>query len=152
MKAALIAGLCLVLAIVCHSQKSWTEADRKYLLENLTRTRDLIIQETKDLTPAQWNFKESKDRWSINEITEHLALWELILEREVSQALLAGPQAEKLIKNTKSSDSSIIAFLSEEKPHITTEYTKPLQFRWAQTKEKIILHGFLKCVTKESII
>ena len=128
MKAVLTVGLCLLLIIVCHSQRLWTEADRKYLLENLTRTRDLLIDETKDLTEAQWNFKESKDRWSINEITEHLALWELILEREISQALIAGPQAEKLIKNTSSADSVIIAFLSEEKPHITTEYTKPFTF------------------------
>src|SRR5215470_8399625 len=98
MKAVLTAGLCLLLAATCHSQKLWTETDRKYLLENLTHTRDLLIEETKGLTEAQWNFKESKDRWSINEITEHLALWELILEREISQALFAGPQPDKLQK------------------------------------------------------
>ena len=128
MKLILIAGFCLLLARVCHSQKLWTEADRKYLAENLTRTRDSLIKETKNLTETQWNFKESADRWSINQITEHLALWELILEREISQALFAGPHAERLIKDPKSSDSSIIAFLSEEKPHITTEYTTPFTF------------------------
>ncbi len=128
MKLILIAGFCLLPGMVCYSQKLWTEADRKYLAENLMRTRDSLIKETKNLTEAQWNFKESANRWSINQITEHLALWELILEREISQALFAGPPAELLIKDPKSSDSSIIAFLSEEKPHITTEYTKPFTF------------------------
>jgi DinB family protein len=128
MKLILTSGLCLLGAIVCHSQKLWTEADRKYLAENLTRTRDSLIKETERLTEAQWNFKESADRWSINQITEHLALWELILEREISQALFAGPHAELLIRDRKSFDSSIIAFLSEEKPHITTEYTTPFTF------------------------
>ena len=59
-------------------------------------------------------------------IIEHLAIWELLLDREVSQALVAGPQQE-LTKNAKA-DSTILIFLMEEKPHITTEYTKPFTF------------------------
>ena len=54
------------------TQPVWTEADRKYLLENLTRSKEEIITETKDLTKEQWNFKESPDRWSINQIIEHI--------------------------------------------------------------------------------
>ncbi|MCA4897760.1 MAG: DinB family protein [Bacteroidota bacterium] len=50
----------------------WTEADRKFLLDNLTRTKEELISETKNLTKQQWNFKESPDRWSINQIVEHL--------------------------------------------------------------------------------
>ncbi|MDZ7649835.1 MAG: hypothetical protein U5K54_23340 [Cytophagales bacterium] len=40
----------------------WTEADRKYLVDNLIRSKEEIIAETKNLTKAQWNFKESPDR------------------------------------------------------------------------------------------
>ncbi|HEV8503885.1 MAG TPA: hypothetical protein VGQ53_00745, partial [Chitinophagaceae bacterium] len=99
MKLIFMAGFCLLQAIVCHSQMLWTDGDRKYLAENLARTRDSLIRETKNLTEAQWNFKESADRGSINQITEHLALWELILEREISQALFAGPRTELLRKD-----------------------------------------------------
>jgi len=116
----------LLLSINLMSQKLWTEADRRYLIANLKRTRDSLIKETQNLTEQQWNFKESPDRWSINEIIEHLAIWELLLDREVSQALVAGPQQE-LTKNAKA-DSTILIFLMEEKPHITTEYTKPFTF------------------------
>jgi len=106
--------------------KLWSEEDRKTLIDNLTRTRDSVINETKNLSKAQWNFKESPDRWSINQIVEHLAIWELLLQREISQALIAGPRPE-LIKDAKT-DSAVIAFLMEEQPHIATEYTKPFTF------------------------
>jgi hypothetical protein len=52
---------------------TWTEADRKYLVDNLIRSKEEIIAETKNLTKEQWNFKESPDRWSINQIIEHSA-------------------------------------------------------------------------------
>ena len=52
----------------------WTEADRKYLLDNLIRSKEEIIAETNNLTKSQWNFKESPDRWSINQIIEHICL------------------------------------------------------------------------------
>jgi hypothetical protein len=68
----------------------WTEADRKYLVDNLIRSKEEIIVETKNLTKEQWNFKESPDRWSINQIVEHICLWELIpLNVRSSAALTA---------------------------------------------------------------
>ena len=38
---------------------TWTEADRKYLLDNLIRSRQEIIDETKSLTKEQWNLKKA---------------------------------------------------------------------------------------------
>ena len=75
---------------VTSSVPVWTEADRKYLLDNLIRSKEEIISETKNLTKEQWNFKESADRWSINQIVEHLALWELLFMREITVALGGG--------------------------------------------------------------
>lgn len=115
----------LLLSSFGRQKQNWNNDDRKYLIENLSRTRDSIIKETKNLSPAQWNFKESPDRWSINQIVEHLGIWELLLEREVNQALVAGPRAEL---NDKITDSSVITRLMEEKQHIATEYTKPFTF------------------------
>jgi hypothetical protein len=119
---------CLVITLSAFAQqpKPWNENDRKYLAEHLIRTRDSIIAETKDLTEAQWKFKESPGRWSINEIIEHLAIWELLLSREVNLALVAGPQPD-LVKNAKQ-DSAIVNFLMEDKQHISTDYTKPFTF------------------------
>ena len=70
---------------------SWTEADRKNLLDNLIRSKQEIMDETKNLTIEQWTFKESPDRWNINQIVEHIALWELLFTHEISRALAKEP-------------------------------------------------------------
>lgn len=120
--------LASIIIVVSFAQQTrlWNNDDRKYLIENLSRSRDSLIKESRNLTKAQWNFKESSDRWSINQIVEHLAIWELLLDREISQALIAGERPE--LNDEKRTDSSVIAFLKDEKPHITIEYTKPFTF------------------------
>ena len=119
-------AIILLLSSFAQPSKSWNDADRKYLIANLVRTRDSIIKVTSNLSEAQWNFKESPDRWSINQVVEHLAIWELLFDREISQALLVGEKPEW--DDGKKTDSSTVAFLMEEKPHITTEYTKPFTY------------------------
>lgn len=116
----------IVLNSFSQQTKLWTDQDKKYLVTNLSRTKQSIIDETKDLTAAQWNFKSSAESWSINQIVEHLAIWELLLEREIGLALFAGPKPE-LTKDVRS-DSSVVATLLEEKQHIATEFTKPFTF------------------------
>jgi hypothetical protein len=124
--AVALFSLPVHLIILAQETKLWTEADRKYLLDNLIRSRDELICETKNLSPAQWNFKESGERWSINEIVEHIATWELLLDHEISRGLTAGPQPQ-LSKMAKP-DSEYVAFIMEEKPHVSNEYTKPFTF------------------------
>ena len=122
------AGLALIIAMPAFGQKveSWTETDRQYLLNQLTASRDSLVEETRDLSQQQWEFKESPDRWSINEVVEHVALWELLLAREISMSLSAGPQPE--LKKSAKPDSVILGFIMETKPHVSTEYTKPFTF------------------------
>jgi hypothetical protein len=108
---SLLIGISLVMAATAQDYKAWSETDRKYLLENLTRSRDLLVKETQNLSEEQWNFKESPDRWSIKEVVEHIDLWELLFQREISQAIGAGPQAE-LAKAAKP-DSLYFGFIME---------------------------------------
>lgn len=122
--------LCIyaITVSICFAQspQRWTEKERAYLLKELANSRDSVVIETKGLSRAQWNFKESPDRWSINQVVEHLAFWELILQREINQALIAGPRPE-LTKEART-DSAVLAFLGEETQHIAPEYTKPFTF------------------------
>lgn len=101
----------------------WTEADRKYLLDNLIRTKQELIDETKDLTKKQWNFKESPDRWNINQIVEHIDRYELIFMYEISVALQMGP-----IPNFPQHLSDSL-FVDQDpldlKKNNTTDFTKP---------------------------
>ena len=119
-------GSLFILVSLAQDTIQWTEDDRKYLLDNLIRTRDLIIKETEGLSRKQWDFKESPERWSINQVVEHIAMWEMLLDHEVSKALSSGLQPE-LNKSAKP-DSIYLGFIMEEKPHISIEYTKPFTY------------------------
>jgi hypothetical protein len=128
MKKIIGLGLLSLLCITSKAQetKGWTETDRKYLLENLTRSRDELIKETQALTPAQYNFKESGDRWSINQIVEHLCIWELLFCRDISKSINGKPQPE--FNASTKPDSYYSTFIMEEAVHITTDFTKPFTY------------------------
>lgn len=106
--------------------QSWSEADRQFLLSNMKQSRDELVKETAGLTAAQWNFKESPDRWSISQITEHIAFWELILQREISVGLNIGPRSDWA--SITEPDSVFIGFIFEEKKHLSNDYTWPFTF------------------------
>jgi hypothetical protein len=116
-------------ALLCNSQttqKRWTENDRNFLLENLKRSRDHLLKETQNLTDAQWNFKEAPERWSIRQVVEHISIWELLLQREISLAYMGGPKPDMIA--TATPDSININFLKDTAAHIATEYTKPFTY------------------------
>ncbi|RYG50269.1 MAG: DinB family protein, partial [Chitinophagaceae bacterium] len=125
MKLIFTAVYACLLATFTYAQ-TWTENDRAYILQDLKKTRDLLTSETKNLAPAQWDFKESPDRWSIRQIVEHINTWELLMTHEISRALSAGPQPA--LSAGVQPDSIYAGFILEEKAHITTDYTKPFTY------------------------
>ena len=89
---------------------------------SLIRSKEEVVAETKNLTKEQWNFKEGPERWSINQIIEHLCFWELIQMNEISVALRMGP----LPQVPQNPDSIFIDQDPDRlKKNITTDYTKP---------------------------
>ncbi|WP_247237930.1 DinB family protein [Telluribacter sp. SYSU D00476] len=109
-----------------HTPKLWTEADRTYTVDNMVRTRNELVKETEHLTPEQWAFRESPDRWSIGEIVEHLALWEIIWAREVSMGSRSTPQPE--LNKTSRPDSYYTDYIMEEAPHVSPDFSRPTGF------------------------
>ena len=98
----------------------WTEEDRNYLAHHLARSLEELTAEVQDLTEAQWNFKEHENSWNINQIVEHLAIYEVIFMNEISAALQMGEFPQ--IKNY-APDS---LFLGNNPNRLeTTDYTKP---------------------------
>ncbi len=70
-----------------------TEAERAYVTQLLTRTRDDFLTAVEPLTPDQWAFQPGPDRWSIGLIAEHLGLVESRLFGQVEWALREPPNA-----------------------------------------------------------
>ena len=136
MKSTFILSVLLFsLVILCEGQTNedqsshvpvWTEADRAYLVDNLVRSKKELTDETSGLTDEQWNFKENPDRWCINQIVEHLAIYELIFMNEISVALQRGELSE--IENYVPDSLFISQNPEEQKQNRTTDFTKPFTY------------------------
>lgn len=124
--AVFSAVMLITFMALAQGSKTWTEKDRQYLLENLIRSKEELNKETEGLAEKQWRFKESGDRWSINEVVEHITLWEMLLMHEVTRALRAGHRPD--LYKTAKSDSLPLSFITEEKPHYSLEYTQPFSY------------------------
>ena len=74
---------------------SLTQADRDKAMAYLEKTRQGVVDATKGLSPAQWNFKSAPDRWSVAEVTEHIALAEDLMRMLVTNKVMrAGPRQQ----------------------------------------------------------
>ena len=104
----------------------WTETDRQYLLDNLIRSKEALLTETKGLTDEQWNFKESSNAWSINQIIEHLALYELIFTNDIAVALQMGalPDFPHYAPDSLFADQDPLDLRRNK----TTDFTKPFSY------------------------
>ena len=82
----------------------WTEDDRSSLIAGLNRTTSELHAEIADLTAVQWNFRETRERWSIGEIVEHLEMQNQLHYREISVTSKA-PQHLEFRAITQGQDS-----------------------------------------------
>jgi hypothetical protein len=73
--------------------QSLTQAEIDKAMQYLESTKQGVLDATKGLSPAQWNFKSAPDRWSVAECTEHIAIAEDYLRSLiVDKVMKAGPR------------------------------------------------------------
>lgn len=66
-----------------------TPEDRAYLLEHLALTREMVVNTTQGLSPAQLTFKPAPHRWSVAQCIDHMARSEdYIVHKMVRERLL----------------------------------------------------------------
>jgi hypothetical protein len=88
----LIFALCLatLVAPVLKAQ-SLSKEEREKAVKYLEKTRAEVLEATKGLSDAQWNFKPGPDRWSIAEVTEHIAAAEDLLRGNIQEKVMTAP-------------------------------------------------------------
>ena len=67
-----VIAVVLYVSVSAYSQ-SLTQADRDRAMKYLESTKQGVLNATAGLSEAQWNFKPAPDRWSVAEVTEHIA-------------------------------------------------------------------------------
>jgi hypothetical protein len=87
--------LSVVVFFVCTAARAQelTQADRDKAVQYLETTKKGVLEATKGLTPAQWNFKPAPDRWSIAECMEHIASAEDYIRGIVVEKVMVAPAA-----------------------------------------------------------
>jgi len=85
---ALLLGLVSAVAVKAQDV-SQEEKDRA--VAYLESTKKGVVDATKGLSDAQWNFKPAPDRWSIAEVVEHLAAAEDMIRGLTQEQVMKTP-------------------------------------------------------------
>jgi len=70
---------CILIAVLAVngaaaiSAQELTQAEKEHALQYLESTRKDVLDATKSLSEAQWEFKPAPDRWSVAQVMEHIA-------------------------------------------------------------------------------
>src|SRR5262249_28108934 len=88
-----------------------SQADRDRAIKYLETTRDNILEATKGLSEAQWNYKPTVFRWSVAQCVEHIAASEDLLRGILEQQVLKAPAAPD--RDVKAVDERVLAVIPD---------------------------------------
>jgi hypothetical protein len=97
-----------------------SQADKDKALKYLESTKQGVVDATKGLSTAQWNFKSAADRWSVAEVVEHIAAAEDYLRGNITENVLKAP-ARPDGEDVKAIDELVLAKI----PDRTTKAQAP---------------------------
>src|ERR1700680_2937092 len=105
-------NLALLIVIVCATASAFsqtlTQADRDRALQYLESTKQGVLDATAGLSVTQWNFKPAPDRWSVAEVTEHIAAAEDFLMGMITTQVMKAP-ARPVGDDVKAIDDMVVA-------------------------------------------
>ncbi len=99
----------MAIAIAAQAQ---TPADKERALKYLESTKQAVLDATAGLSEAQWNFKSAPDRWSVAEVTAHIATAEDLLRGLIVDKVMQSPvQPEGA--DVKGTDDQVLAMIPD---------------------------------------
>lgn len=104
--AAAIAILACAGATAVRAQEV-TQAEKEKTLLYLESTKKGVLEATKGLSEAQWNFKAGPDRWSIAQVMEHIAAAEDYIRGLVVEKVMLAPAVPG--RDLKATDDAVLA-------------------------------------------
>ena len=105
----LCSGLALVGATV-RAQET-TQADKDKALAYLETTKKGVLDATKGLSEAQWNFKAAPDKWSVAQCAEHIAAAEDFIRGMIVEKVMKAPAAPD--RDVAKLDAGVMAMIPD---------------------------------------
>ena len=106
--------LTLVMAGVAANAQDPSAAEKERALQYLESTKKGVLDATKGLSDAQWNFKPAADRWSLAELIEHLAAAEDMLRGVTENQIMKSPAvALRTPEEIKKTDEAVLTMVPD---------------------------------------
>jgi hypothetical protein len=138
------AMLCLVLTLasasvaqtaVAPAPTALSAKEREAALKSLQSTRDAFLQSIAGLSEKQWRFKPAPDRWSVAEVSEHIAVSESSLLGLVQTKFMTSPAAPEKRAEAAGKDEIVLTRVPDRSHKAQApEFLKPTN-RWATREE-----------------
>jgi hypothetical protein len=94
------------------AQSAPTE-DKAKALKYLESTKKQILEATKGLSEAQWNFKAGPDRWSIAQVMEHIAIAEDFIRGNIVDNVMKAPAPDMTGREVQKIDAGVLAMVPD---------------------------------------
>jgi hypothetical protein len=143
-QSKLSAVLCLVLTLALASiaQTTATPAsatlsagEREAALKSLQATHDAFLKSIAGLSEKQWKFKPAPDRWSVAEVSEHIAVAESGIFGMVQSKVMTSPATPEKRAEVVGKDETILKMVPDRSHKAQApEFLKPTN-RWATREE-----------------
>ncbi len=128
--------LLLTFCAFAHAaEPSLSAEERTKLLTLLNESRDQLYKSIEGLSPAQWTFQSSPDRWSVGLTVEHIMRSEVLLFQKAEEALSNPPNPDWEKKTAGKTE-----FLEKIMPTRQGKAVAPLEIRpeGKMTREEIL--------------
>ena len=141
-KCSAVLCLVLVLALASIAQTAAAPApatlspeDREAALKSLQSTHDAFLQSIAGLSEKQWRFKPAPDRWSVAEVSEHIAVSESMIFGMVQSKVMTSPATPEKRAEVAGKDETILKMVPDRSHKVQApEFLKPAN-RWATQAE-----------------
>ena len=110
--AGVLMALLLMAAATVASAQEVTQAEKDRALQYLEMTKKGVLEATKGLSEAQWNFKPAPDRWSVAQVTEHIAAAEDFLRALAKEKVMLAPAGEAG-RDVSKTDEAVMAMVPD---------------------------------------
>ena len=91
-----------------------SQAEKERALQYLESTKKGVLEATKGLSEAQWNFKPAPDHWSVAQVMEHLAAAEDMLRGMTQEQVMKTPVVPvRDVEETKKADEGVLAMVPD---------------------------------------
>jgi len=118
--AGVLIALLLTAGAAAASAQEVTQAEKDRALQYLETTKKNVLEATKGLSEAQWNFKPAPDRWSVAQVMEHIAAAEDFIRDLVKEKVMMAPAGEAG-RDVKKTDEGVLMMV----PDRTTKAQAP---------------------------